>query len=354
MTETIVTDALQKDLGAHEPGSQPLATDRAVALLLLSIDQELAASILRHFSDDAIDKVTRAMQQLQEVPVDRETVHRVHQAAVQRLRQGNAALGDVGELMRGMLSRAFGGKRGSDVTKRAFSVLAKRPFATFEALTARDLANLLGEEHPQIAAVFLAHLDRKKGGEVLSHLADEVRADLLHRVATLDRTPADVVQRVLDVLRKKVKDLGLSTLRSEPNTWVKAAASLLNNLGGGEKAVLERIEATDSTVAASIREQMFTFDDVQELDRKAMQKVLASVDSRQLAVALKAAVPGVERTVFANLSRRAADMVREERDTLGPTPLSEVLEAQGEILEVIRDMMDKGDIKAGGAAEQMV
>ena len=338
-----MTGEAQQDLGTQ----QDLGPDRAIAMLLLSIDQELAATLLRHFSDDTVGKVTRAMQQLQDVRVDRETVHRVHRAAVQRLRQGGVALGDVGSLMRGVLSRAFGEKHGGNM-------LAKRPFELFETLAPGDLANLLTEEHPQIAAVFLAHLDRKKGGEVLGHLDDDVRADLLHRVATLDRTPADVLQRVIDVLHKKVEDLGLAALPSAPNTWVKAAATLLNNLEGGEQVVLKRIETTDATVASAIREQMFTFDDVQKLDRKAMQKVLASIDSRQLAVALKAAVPGVERNVFANLSKRAADMVREERDILGPTPLSDVLQAQGEILRVIRDMMDKGDIKAGGDAEQMV
>lgn len=324
-------------------------------MLLLSIDQELAAKVLRNFSDDTVDKVTRAMQELQEIAIDRDTVRTVYASAVQRMRQGGMALGDVGGLMRTVLSRAFGEERSSDVARRANGdILAKRPFAMFESLTAEDLANLLTEEHPQIAAVFIAHLDRKKGGEVLKHLEEDVRADLVHRVATLDRTPADVVQRVLEVMRKKVKDLGLTTLRSEPKAWIKAAASLLNNLGGGDKAVLEKIEATDADIAGAIREQMFTFDDLQKLDKKSMQKILAAVDSRQLSVALKAAIPPVEQTILGNLSKRAADMVREERDNLGPTPLSDVLAAQGEILRTIREMMDKGEVKAAGAAEQMV
>ena len=332
-----------------------LGVDKTIAMLLLSIDQELAAKILRGFTDDTVDKVTRAMQELQEMAVDRETVRRVYQSVVQRLRQGGMALGDVGGLMRTVLTRAFGEERSGDVAKRANGdILAKRPFAMFESLTPEDLANLLTEEHPQIAAVFIAHLDRKKGGEVLKHLEEEMRADLVQRVATLDRTPADVVQRVLDVMRKKVKDLGLTTLRSEPKAWIKAAASLLNNLGGGEKSVLEKIEANDATIAGAIREEMFTFDDIQKLDKKSMQKILAAVDSRQLAVSLKAAIPPVEQSILGNLSKRAADMVREERDNLGPTPLSEVLAAQSEILKMIRDLMDKGEIKAGGAAEQLV
>ncbi|MBL8750663.1 MAG: hypothetical protein JNK78_16005 [Planctomycetes bacterium] len=332
-----------------------LPTDKTVAMLLLSIDQDLAAKVLRNFTDDTVDKVTRAMQELQEMAVERETVRRVYNTVVNRLRQGGMALGDVGGLMRSVLTRAFGEERSGDVARRANGdILAKRPFAMFESLTAEDLANLLTEEHPQIAAVFIAHLDRKKGGEVLKYLDDDARADLVQRVATLDRTPADVVQRVLEVMRKKVKDLGLTTLRSEPKAWVKAAASLLNNLGGGEKAVLEKIEATDATIATAIREEMFTFDDICKLDKKSMQKILAAVDSRQLAVSLKAAIPAVENSILTNLSKRAADMVKEERDNLGPTPLSDVLTAQNEILKMIRDMMDKGDIKAGGAAEKMV
>jgi flagellar motor switch protein FliG len=154
-------------------------------------------------------------------------------------------------------------------------------------------------------------------------------------------------------MRKKVKDLGLTTLRAEPKAWVKAAASLLNNLGGGDKDVLDKIETSDPEIAAAIREQMFTFDDLQQLDRKSMQKILAAVDSRQLALSLKAAAPLVERTVLDNLSKRAATMVREERDNLGPTPLSDVLAAQAEILTLVRDLIDKGEIRAG-VAEQMV
>lgn len=331
-----------------------LTVDKIIAMLLLSIDQDLAAKVLRNFTDDTVDKVTRAMQELQELAIDRDTIQSVYRASVQRMRQGGMALGDVGGLMKNVLARAFGEERSSEVARRANSdILAKRPFAMFESLTAEDLANLLTEEHPQIAAVFIAHLDRRKGGEVLKHLDEDLRADLVHRVATLDRTPADVVQRVLEVMRKKVKDLGLTTLRSEPKAWIKAAASLLNNLGGGDKAVLDKIETADATIAGAIREEMFTFDDLQQLDKKSMQKVLAAVDSRQLAVSLKAAIPPVEQAILGNLSKRAADMVREERDNLGPTPLSDVLAAQAEILKQIRELMDKGEIKTVGA-EQLV
>lgn len=311
--------------------------------------------VLRHFGDDSVDKVTRAMQELQEMVVDYEAVRHVYRSTIHRIRKDSMALGDVAGAMRSVLVKAFGEDRGQDVTRRANSdILAKRPFAMFEALTAEDLANLLNEEHPQIAAVFMAHLDRKKGGEVLRFLDEEARADLVRRVATLDRTPPEVVQRVLEVMRKKVKDLGLTALRSEPKAWIKAAAEILNNMGGGEKTILEKIELNDGEIAGAIREEMFTFDDLATLDRKSMQKILSQIDSRQLSLALKACTPTVEQNVLGNLSKRAADMVREERDSLGPTPLSEVLEAQHEVLKMIRDMIDKGDLTVTGAGDQLV
>ena len=153
-----------------------LPVDQALAMLLLSIDQELSAKVLRNFSDDTVDKVTRAMQELQEIAVDRDTVRDAYRQTVTRMQQGGMALGDVGGLMQNVLSKAFGEERSGEVANRANNdILAKRPFAMFEALTAEDLANLLTEEHPQIAAVFIAHLDREKGGEVLKHLDEDVR-----------------------------------------------------------------------------------------------------------------------------------------------------------------------------------
>ena len=148
-----------------------LPVDQALAMLLLSIDQELSAEVLRHFSDDTVDSVTRAMQELQEMAVDRETVRDAFQQTVMRMQQGDMALGDVSGLMQSVLAKAFGAERSGEVANRANNdILAKRPFAMFESLTPGDLANLLTEEHPQIAAVFIAHLDREKGGEVLKHL----------------------------------------------------------------------------------------------------------------------------------------------------------------------------------------
>ena len=302
-----------------------------------------------------VDGVTRAMKELQEIAVDHETVADTLKDAVRRIRRGDMALGDVSGAAEAVLVKAFGKDRGLNMNRQAKTdILSKRPFAVFETLSGPDLANLLAEEHPQIAAVFLAHLDRAKAGAVIQNYPEDQRADLVYRVATLDRTPPDVVQRVLDVMRAKVKNLGLATLRAEPKAWIQAAAQILNNMGGGEKAILEDISDVNEDTASAIRDEMFTFDDIGKLDKRAMQKILGQIDTRVLAISLKAATLGVEEAIFGNLSKRAGEMVAEERDTLGPMPLSEVIEAQQQILSSVRDMMDKGEIKSGGLGEQMV
>lgn len=333
-----------------------LNNDLHVAILLLAIDQELAARVLRHLQDDQVERVTRAMKELQEISISHNTIYDVLTKTIRRMRQGGLALGDVTSHVESVLVRAFGEDKGASMSKQANSdILARKPFAVFEALSSDDLANLLAEEHPQIAAVFIAHLDRAKGGAVINNMPESRRSDLIYRVSTLDRTPPEVVQRVLDVMRQKVKDLGLTTFRSEPKAWIKAAAEILNNMGGGEKAILEAIGEANENVAGLIRDEMFTFEDIAKLDKKAMQKILGQIDTRVLAVSLKATTLAVEDNVFNNLSKRAGEMVAEERDTLGPMPLSEVLESQQQILVLIRDMMDKGEINVvAGAGEQMV
>lgn len=332
-----------------------LSSERAIAITLLSIDRELSAQVIRNLGEDMVNTVTRAMRELDEVAVSPATISSAYRLAIRRLRAGTMALGDVGQQMESVLVKAFGQERGQEMSRQADGeILAKKPFAVFESLSPEDLASLLTEEHPQIAAVFLAHLDRGKAGKVLKFLPEVRRPEMVHRVATLDRTPADVVQRVLDVMRAKVKNLGLTTFRSEPKVWIKAAAEILNGMGGGEKDILDAVGARDGNIATAIRNEMFTFDDLSKLDKKSMQKVLGAIETKDLAFALKATTPEVEANIFGNLSKRAADMVREERDNLGPTPLAEVFEAQTNIVNVVREAMDRGDIKVSNSAEQFV
>ena len=328
---------------------------RQVAVLLLSIDRDAAAAVLRNLDDAHLDDVTRAMKELQDVAVDRRAVDAVQQEFVRRAQSGRLPLGDVETQSEEVLRCAFGPERAAEVVERAErQVLSKRPFRVFEGVDPQDLAALLEDEHPQVAAVFLAHLDPRKAGRVLAHAPTARRADLIRRIASLERTSSDVVQRVVDVMRRKVADLGFAAPRGEPRSWLAAAAAILNSLGGGERQVLDEIEEQDAGLAGRIRDEMFTIDDLATLDRRTMQRLLGEIDSRTLATALKAATPVVEQNVFRNLSRRAGALVAEERDELGPTPLSEVVAAQHTVLAALRALVERGDIRIGEPEEEFV
>ncbi len=335
--------------------SEGLTEPQKVAALLLAIDQDLAANVMRNMGEDQVELVARAMKELEEVAVDDSDLRSVFSEAVTRMTGGGLALGDVGGVIKKVILKAFGDSRGGDLIDNVQKhTLATKPFAVFEQVPPEELAGLLGDEHPQIVSVFLGHVSTDKASRVVACLPEALRGDVLHRIATLGRSSPEVVQRVVDVMRQKVKQLGLSTSRSEPKAWVKKAAHILNQVTG-EKEILEQISNQNEEVANEIREQMFTFDDLAKLDKKSMQKILGSVDTAVLALALKACSSEAEAAVFDNLSKRARDMVVDERDAKGPVPLSEVLDAQREILDQVRQLMESGEVLvAGGAGEQLV
>jgi len=337
--------------------SEGLTTRQKVAALLLGMNQELASKILQHMCEDEVDLVARSMKELEELAVDEAILRDVYKEAVERLQGAGLALGDVEVATKAIMNKAFGNQRGDEILVNVEQqTIAQRPFAVFDRVPSEDLASMLDDEHPQIRSVFLAHLDAQKAGEVLTFFSDENKSDVLHRIATLGRSSPEVVQQVVEVIKNKVKSSGLSTGRSDPGSWVKKAANIINHMSGSsDKAVLEGISSKNENIAEAIREEMFTFDDMADIEKKSMQKILGSIDTAVLALSLKACAPGAEQNVFDNLSKRAREMVIDERDSIGPVPLSDVIEAQKQILGIVRDHIESGEVLVvGSASEQLV
>ncbi len=337
--------------------AEGLTTRQKVATLLLGMDHDLASKILQHMCEDEVELVARSMKELEELAVSQAILRDVYKEAVDRMKGAGLALGDVENSTKSIMTKAFGDQRGDAILVNVEQqTIAQRPFSVFERVPSEDLATILDEEHPQIRAVFLAHLDAQKSGEVLSFFSVENKSDVLHRIATLGRSSPEVIQQVVEVIKNKVRSSGLSTGRSDPGAWVKKAANIINYMdGGSDKVVLDGISSKNEGVAEAIREEMFTFDDMADIEKKSMQKILGSIDTAVLSLALKACSPGAEQNVFDNLSKRAREMVIDERDSKGPVPLSDVLEAQKQILGVVRDLIESGEVMVvGGGAEQLV
>ena len=348
-----------------EAGHPSMTNAQRVAAVLLSIDGKKAARVMHALEPAQLEQITSAMAELRAQPIDDATARAALVDASRRMQTSERD--EPGESTRTKQQRSEARAQpsgemhhdlGTESVEEADTEVqsdSQPCLAAFERLRAGDLADLLTNEHPQIAAVFIAHLARPVAAAVLRAMPVERRPDLVCRIATLDRTPTDVIERILGALMNKVEALGLSTTHREPQVWIEAAAEILKQIGEGKDLILESIRETHETVAHSIRDEMFKFEDLEILDRRSMQRMLGRIDSRTLALAMKSATPRVEANVFDNLSKRAGEIVMDERDMLGPVRVSRVLSAQNKIVEVVRKLVDRGVIQQPNlSSERMI
>ena len=217
----------------------------------------------------------------------------------------------------------------------------------------RAIADLVRNEHPQIIAIVLSHLDPDQAAEALKYLPERTRADVLLRIATLDGIPPHALNELNDVMAKQFA--GNQNLKSSTIGGVKVAANILNFMDSGQdEAILTAIAQIDEPLTATLRDHMFVFDNLAEIDDRAMQAVLREVPADKLALALRGADAKVREKITSNMSQRAAEMLVEDMEARGPVRLAEVEGAQKEILAIVRKMADDGTIQLAAKAEVFV
>jgi len=215
--------------------------------------------------------------------------------------------------------------------------LQVRPFDFVRKADPSQLINFIQNEHPQTIALILSYLKPQQASIVLSALPQDKQADVARRIATMDRTSPEVIKEVERVLEKK-----LSAIVTEDFTaagGVQAIVDILNNVDRGtEKYIMETLEVEDTDLAEEIKKRMFVFEDILTLDNRSIQRFLREVDNNQLAIALKGTNDEVKNKIFANMSKRMAEMVKEDMEFMGPVRLKDVEEAQQKIVNVIRNL----------------
>ena len=226
--------------------------------------------------------------------------------------------------------------------------------SVLKSLKADRLLELIKDEHPQTIAVILVHVKSDVASDVLSSLPDETKAEVGRRIATLDKIGTGMVQEVAKIFDDVLKDS--EDFVSAVTGGAGLMADILNLMDGmSSQIILEAIEEDDVDLAASIKQKMFTFEDVVLIDNKGLQKVLRNVESRELAIALKAASNDVKEKIFSNMSERAAEMLKEELEVLGAVRMKDVEDAQYLITRTIQEMADQGEIViAGRGGEQII
>jgi flagellar motor switch protein FliG len=316
------------------------------AILLMALGEDEAAEILKFLGPREVQKLGAAMAGLDSVSRDdiEKTVVEF-KGEVSEL-SPLAAL-DQSDYIRSVMRKALGDDKAAGLIDR---ILATGDSAGIEGLKWMDpaaVAELIKNEHPQILATILVHLDPDQACDILNQFSERLRNDCILRIATLDGVQPSALKELNDVLARLLA--GGETTRKAKLGGVRAAAEILNFMGKvNEQSVMSNLETHDNSLAQKIMDEMFTFDDLVELDDKGFQTVLREVSSEQLVVALRGAPDQLRDKVLRNMSKRAAETLREDLEGRGPVKVSEVESAQKDIITVVRRLSEEGQIQMGG------
>ncbi|HZX75879.1 flagellar motor switch protein FliG [Lysobacter sp.] len=321
------------------------------AVVLLSLGEQQAAEVLKHMSAKEVQKLGLAMTSVS--GVSRDAVGKVIDQFVDHLAQPSGLGAGADEYVRAVLVQALGEERASSLIDRILLGRNTSGLDTLKWMEPRAIADLVRNEHPQIIAIVMAHLDSDQAAEVLKCLPERVRSDVLLRIATLDGIPPNALNELNDVMARQFA--GAQNLKSSSVGGVKVAANILNFMDSGQdETILGAIGEIDGELGVRIRDLMFVFDNLAEIDDRAMQAVLREVPNERLAVALRGADAKVREKFTANMSQRAAEILLEDMEARGPVRLAEVEAAQKEILAMVRKMADAGTIQLAAKAEAFV
>ncbi|MBZ0142275.1 MAG: flagellar motor switch protein FliG [Rhodocyclaceae bacterium] len=317
------------------------------AMLLLTLGEDEAAEVLKHLGPREVQKLGAAMAQLKSVPRDK--VEEVIDEFYEETQRGAPVTADE-EYIRGMLTKALGDDRAANLISRILQGGDTAGIESLKWMDAPTVAELIKNEHPQIIATILVHLEYDHAGDILKHFTDRLRNDVLLRIATLDGVQPTALQELNDALTRILS--GSANIKKTAMGGVRTAAEILNFVGTvHETAIIDNVREYDPDLAQKIIDEMFVFDNLIDVDDRGIQLLLREIQSESLILALKGANEAMREKVFKNMSQRAAEMLREDLESKGPVRLSEVEREQKEILKIARRLADEGQIQLGGKGE---
>ena len=334
----------------------PAATDdkglEDAAILMMSLGEEQAAEVLKLLAPKEVQRLGETIARLRAIPRDR--VEQVIDKFDAAANGDGLMVTDTDEYVKSVLRKALGDDKANLLIDRILQGSDTTGIESLKWMDPGSVAELLRNEHPQIVAAILVHLEFDQAADVLKQFGERHRNEVMVRIATLDGIQPSALKDLNEVMSKVLA--GGERMKKSNLGGVKAAAEILNMMGNAvETSVLDFVREADGDLAQKIMDNMFVFDDLVKIDDKGFQALLKEVQSDQLVLALKAASPELRDKVFRNMSSRAAESLKEDLDSRGPVKLSEVEAEQKEMLKIVRRLVDEGQIViAGGGDEQLV
>ena len=318
--------------------NEELTGVQKAAVLLIALGPEKSAEIFKHLKEDEIEELTLEIANTRSISpqVKEDVLNEFYQVC---LAQQYIAEGGI-SYAKELLDKALGGEKAQEVISKLTASLQVRPFEFVRKTDPSQVLNFIQDEHPQTIAMILSYLTPAQAAMIMSALTPDVQADVAKRIATMDRTSPDVINQDYTIVG-----------------GVDAIVGILNTVDRStEKHIMESLEIEEPELADEIRKKMFVFEDIMLLDDRAIQRVLRDVDNNDLSVALKGANEEVQNTIFKNLSKRLAAMIKEDMEFMGPVRMKDVEEAQQKIVGIIRKLEDSAEIviSRGGGDEIVV
>jgi len=334
------------------PSTAPLTGAQKAAIALMAVDDDTAASLFKHLREDEMEKVAREIAVIGSVSPElgEQVLSELNTSAT----GSHVPPGGV-EQARRLLSKALGQEQGRRVLERVVDSLhTAAGFASIERANPEQLSKFFLGEHPQTTALILAHLNSNSAAKLLEQLPEDMRTDVLLRLANLGEIPPDVITRISTVIEQRLRALGAHS--REQRGGVRAVAELFNCLERNvSRPALAHLETADPEVATAIRNLMFVFEDLAGIEETGIREIANRADKKTLTIALKGASESIRTRFFANMSKRAVDLLKEEMEMLGAVRLREVEKAQHEIVGIARKLEEEGLITTGaGAGEPYV
>lgn len=331
--------------------AQKMSGKQKAAILLVSLGPELSASVFKHLREEQIEDLTLEIAGLKRIqPETRDQVlEEFHDLIIAREYLEHGGI----DYARELLEKALGASKAEDIINRLTASLQVRPFDFARKTDPGQLLNFIQNEHPQTIALILAYLHPEQAGLILSSLSPELQVNVARRLAKLDRTTPEVLQEIETTLEKRLSAFVMDDYTAAGG--VDAAVEVLNMVDRTtEKTIIDSLEEEEPELAEEIRKRMFVFEDIITLDDRSIQKVLREVDSKDLALALKTASEDVSSRIYKNMSKRAADMLKEDIEFMGPARLRDIEETQQKIVAIIRRLEDTGEIVIARGGEDEV
>ncbi len=321
------------------------------AILLLSLGEDHAAQVLKHMGPKEVQRIGLAMAAVKHVQrADVDGV--VSKFLVEVEKQTGIGIGTE-EYIRNTLRAALGSDKADALCDRILAGANTKGLDTLKWMDSRAVADLIRYEHPQIQTIVLAYLDPDQSADVLSQFPEKVKLDLTMRIASLESVQPAALTELNNIMERQLS--GQTGSKSASLGGTKRAADIINFLDGSvQSALIDQIKQVDEDLSQKIQDLMFVFENLVEVDDRGIQTLLREVSTEVLITALKGADEIVREKIFKNMSKRAAELMREDLSSMGPVKLSDVEKSQKEILTVARRLADAGEIVLGGSGEQMV